>query len=202
MGGQRDMAWLWEWDPTTCTINKPNREAEPLVVKFRNKIWKSEPLAVLLTFIWFVMDWMWFFWFRRGSFPRKDQLLAVLKSACLKIHLNDASFSQENAFTRQTRQLPLDRRDNSATKVQKEFLFLNIQIFTTPNGRKVAFVETWENYRQVFLRALFGKVRKVNFVLTTCSNCVVSTCGWCSVNNFFNRPISLQALKLGRTNYN
>lgn len=196
------MAWLWEWDPTTCTINKPNREAEPLVVKFRNKIWKSEPLAVLLTFIGFVMDWMWFFRFRRGSFPRKDQLLAVLKSACLKIHLNDASFSQENAFTRQTRQLPLDRRDNSATKVQKEFLFLNIQIFTTPNGRKVAFVETWENYRQVFLRALFGKVRKVNFVLTTCSNCVVSTCGWCSVNNFFNRPISLQALKLGRTNYN
>lgn len=196
------MAWLWEWDPTTCTINKPNREAEPLVVKFRNKIWKSEPLAVLLTFIGFVMDWMWFFRFRRGSFPRKDQLLVVLKSACLKIHLNDASFSQENAFTRQTRQLPLDRRDNSATKVQKEFLFLNIQIFTTPNGRKVAFVETWENYRQVFLRALFGKVRKVNFVLTTCSNCVVSTCGWCSVNNFFNRPISLQALKLGRTNYN
>lgn len=202
MGGQRDMAWLWEWDPTTCTINKPNREAEPLVVKFRNKIWKSEPLAVLLTFIGFVMDWMWFFRFRRGSFPRKDQLLVVLKSACLKIHLNDASFSQENAFTRQTRQLPLDRRDNSATKVQKEFLFLNIQIFTTPNGRKVAFVETWENYRQVFLRALFGKVRKVNFVLTTCSNCVVSTCRWCSVNNFFNRPISLQALKLGRTNYN
>lgn len=196
------MAWLWEWDPTTCTINKPNREAEPLVVKFRNKIWKSEPLAVLLTFIGFVMDWMWFFRFRRGSFPRKDQLLVVLKSACLKIHLNDASFSQENAFTRQTRQLPLDRRDNSATKVQKEFLFLNIQIFTTPNGRKVAFVETWENYRQVFLRALFGKVRKVNFVLTTCSNCVVSTCRWCSVNNFFNRPISLQALKLGRTNYN
>lgn len=196
------MAWLWEWDPTTCTINKPNREAEPLVVKFRNKISKSEPLAVLLTFIGFVMDWMWFFRFRRGSFPRKDQLLVVLKSACLKIHLNDASFSQENAFTRQTRQLPLDRRDNSATKVQKEFLFLNIQIFTTPNGRKVAFVETWENYRQVFLRALFGKVRKVNFVLTTCSNCVVSTCGWCSVNNFFNRPISLQALKLGRTNYN
>lgn len=196
------MAWLWEWDPTTCTINKPNREAEPLVVKFRNKIWKSEPLAVLLTFIGFVMDWMWFFRFRRGSFPRKDQLLVVLKSACLKIQLNDASFSQENAFTRQTRQLPLDRRDNSATKVQKEFLFLNIQIFTTPNGRKVAFVETWENYRQVFLRALFGKVRKVNFVLTTCSNCVVSTCGWCSVNNFFNRPISLQALKLGRTNYN
>lgn len=196
------MAWLWEWDPTTCTINKPNREAEPLVVKFRNKIWKSEPLAVLLTFIGFVMDWMWFFRFRRGSFPRKDQLLVVLKSACLKIHLNDASFSQENAFTRQTRQLPLDRRDNSATKVQKEFLFLNIQIFTTPNGRKVAFVETWENYRQVFLRALFGKVRKVNFVLITCSNCVVSTCGWCSVNNFFNRPISLQALKLGRTNYN
>lgn len=202
MGGQRDMAWLWEWDPTTCTINKPNREAEPLVVKFRNKISKSEPLAVLLTFFLFVMDWMWFFRFRRGSFPRKDQLLVVLKSACLKIQLNDASFSQENAFTRQTRQLPLDRRDNSATKVQKEFLFLNIQIFTTPNGRKVAFVETWENYRQVFLRALFGKVRKVNFVLTTCSNCVVSTCGWCSVNNFFNRPISLQALKLGRTNYN
>lgn len=131
------MAWLWEWDPTTCTINKPNREAEPLVVKFRNKIWKSEPLAVLLTFIWFVMDWMWFFWFRRGSFPRKDQLLAVLKSACLKIHLNDASFSQENAFTRQTRQLPLDRRDNSATKVQKEFLFLNIQIFTTQMAGKL-----------------------------------------------------------------
>lgn len=188
--------------PNNLYYNKPNREAEPLVVKFRNKIWKSEPLAVLLTFIGFVMDWMWFFRFRRGSFPRKDQLLVVLKSACLKIHLNDASFSQENAFTRQTRQLPLDRRDNSATKVQKEFLFLNIQIFTTPNGRKVAFVETWENYRQVFLRALFGKVRKVNFVLTTCSNCVVSTCRWCSVNNFFNRPISLQALKLGRTNYN
>lgn len=137
MGGKRDMAWLWEWDPTTCTINKPNREAEPLVVKFRNKISKSEPLAVLLTFFLFVMDWMWFFRFRRGSFPRKDQLLVVLKSACLKIQLNDASFSQENAFTRQTRQLPLDRRDNSATKVQKEFLFLNIQIFTTQMAGKL-----------------------------------------------------------------